>query len=247
MGRAPWSWMEPIPSPVLGTQDLPGRAKLEGPSRQAQESWLATPQHRPAWPSPSLQLPLEGIPGKYPERQGPTLQASPATCCPGPLLLQARAPNAHCLSFLDPSPCSRGLSLWGCFPPTTLRATCPPTKDPLTCGLAQGLGVTVWGAASPGMRQDTVAGPQSGVSWPLHSANLFWASALSGLCEVLGAWRGPGTLSPWSSGCGAQREAEQGSRPPGSQLPPHTGSQAALVSAWGGTDAIWGFHLPCPS
>ena len=91
-----------------------GRTSVEG-HRQAGPEALATPQHRPAWPGPSLQLPLEDIPGKYPECQGPTLQAVPATCCLGHCPLPAATLNARCYPFLDPSPVSRDLLCGAAF------------------------------------------------------------------------------------------------------------------------------------
>lgn len=102
--------MEPIPSPVLGTRDIPGRAKLGG---YQQAGPGAT--HRPARPSPSLQLPLKDIPGKCPERQGPTLQACPSHLLPG-----------------SPSSASKGPKC----PPPALSWLLLPSQGALLCGAA---------------------------------------------------------------------------------------------------------------
>lgn len=72
MGRVSRPPTEPIPGPIEGTQGLPGGAasrQAEGPG-----GWRLPS----TGPGLSLQLPLEGIPGKCPERQGPTLQARPS-------------------------------------------------------------------------------------------------------------------------------------------------------------------------
>lgn len=196
------------PQPRPGNLRPPRQGQVEGPQRASPGAigWrLRGPsQAGLAQPCPALQLPLEGIPGKYPGGQAAPCRLASATCCPGHLPLQARAPSALCLSFLASFSPLEGTFFVGLLSTQHTESWVPTCQASLKPWAGPAPGGTVGKAALQECRRTLWPGPESGVSWPLHSTSLFWAPALSGLCEALGPWRGLGTPSLGILGVGTE-------------------------------------------